>query len=133
MSSIGVPTLINAWFKVNKGTAMGIAFSGGGLGNIFLQMIAGKWDVYKRQGLLYLSIITNPTTGGVTASFAMQGDIIVAEPGAIIGFAGRRVIENTIKQKLPDEFQTSEFAVEKGFVDSIVKRQDMKNYISRCV
>lgn len=83
------------------------------------------------KGLLYLSIITNPTTGGVTASFAMQGDIIVAEPGAIIGFAGRRVIENTIKQKLPDEFQTSEFAVEKGFVDSIVKRQDMKNYISK--
>ena len=83
------------------------------------------------KGLLYLSIITNPTTGGVTASFAMQGDIIVAEPGAIIGFAGRRVIENTIKQKLPDEFQTSEFAVEKGFVDSIVKRHDMKNYISR--
>ena len=83
------------------------------------------------KGLLYLSIITNPTTGGVTASFAMQGDIIVAEPGAIIGFAGRRVIENTIKQKRPDEFQTSEFAVEKGFVDSIVKRQDMKNYISK--
>lgn len=83
------------------------------------------------KGLLYLSIITNPTTGGVTASFAMQGDIIVAEPGATIGFAGRRVIENTIKQKLPDEFQTSEFAVEKGFVDSIVKRHDMKNYISK--
>ena len=83
------------------------------------------------KGLLYLSIITNPTTGGVTASFAMQGDIIVAEPGVIIGFAGRRVIENTIKQKLPDKFQTSEFAVEKGFVDSIVKRQDMKNYISK--
>ena len=83
------------------------------------------------RGLLYLSIITNPTTGGVTASFAMQGDIIVAEPGAIIGFAGRRVIENTIKQKLPDEFQTSEFAVEKGFVDSIVKRQDMQHYISK--
>ena len=83
------------------------------------------------KGLLYLSIITNPTTGGVTASFAMQGDIIIAEPGATIGFAGRRVIENTIKQKLPDEFQTSEFAVEKGFVDSIVKRHDMKNYISK--
>ena len=83
------------------------------------------------KGLLYLSIITNPTTGGVTASFAMQGDMIIAEPGAIIGFAGRRVIENTIRQKLPDEFQTSEFAVEKGFVDSIVKRHDMKNYISK--
>lgn len=61
----------------------------------------------------------------------MQGDMIIAEPGAIIGFAGRRVIENTIRQKLPDEFQTSEFAVEKGFVDSIAKRHDMKNYISK--
>ena len=83
------------------------------------------------KGLLYITVLTDPTTGGVTASFAMQGDIIIAEPGATIGFAGRRVIENTIKQKLPDEFQTSEFAVEKGFVDSIVKRHDMKNYISK--
>lgn len=83
------------------------------------------------EGLLYLSIITNPTTGGVTASFAMQGDIIIAEPGATVGFAGRRVIESTIRQKLPEEFQTSEFALEKGFVDIIVKRHDMRNYISK--
>lgn len=83
------------------------------------------------EGLLYLSIITNPTTGGVTASFAMQGDIIIAEPGATVGFAGRRVIESTIRQKLPEEFQTSEFALEKGFVDTIVKRHDMRNYISK--
>ena len=98
-----------------------------------MQMAKISQAIAKRdsKGLLYLSIITNPTTGGVTASFAMQGDIIIAEPGATIGFAGRRVIENTIKQKLPDEFQTSEFAVEKGFVDSIVKRHDMKNYISK--
>lgn len=83
------------------------------------------------EGLLYLSIITNPTTGGVTASFAMQGDIIIAEPGATVGFAGRRVIESTIRQKLPEEFQTSEFALEKGFVDIIVKRHYMRNYISK--
>lgn len=83
------------------------------------------------EGLLYLSIITNPTTGGVTASFAMQGDVIIAEPGATVGFAGRRVIESTIRQKLPEEFQTSEFALEKGFVDIIVKRHDMRNYISK--
>ncbi|MFI3209478.1 MAG: acetyl-CoA carboxylase, carboxyltransferase subunit beta [Peptostreptococcaceae bacterium] len=80
--------------------------------------------------LLYITVLTNPTTGGVTASFAMQGDIILAEPGVTIGFAGRRVIEGTIKQKLPDEFQTSEFLVEKGFVDKIVKRNEIKDTLS---
>lgn len=64
-------------------------------------------------GLLYISVITNPTTGGVTASFAMLGDIIISEPGAILGFAGRRVIENTINQKLPEDFQSAEFMLEK--------------------
>ncbi len=88
----------------------------------------GKHD---DEGLLYISVITNPTTGGVTASFAMQGDIIIAEPGATIGFAGRRVIEGTIRQQLPEEFQTSEFSLEKGFVDSIVKRKDMKEHLSK--
>ena len=77
-------------------------------------------------GLLYISVITNPTTGGVTASFAMLGDIIVSEPKAMIGFAGRRVIEQTIKQKLPEEFQTSEFLLKCGMVDVITKREDMK-------
>ncbi len=74
-------------------------------------------------GLLYISVITNPTTGGVTASFAMLGDIIISEPGAILGFAGRRVIENTINQKLPEDFQSAEFMLEKGFVDDIVDRK----------
>ena len=82
-------------------------------------------------GLLYISVITNPTTGGVTASFAMLGDIIISEPGAILGFAGRRVIENTINQKLPDDFQSAEFMLEKGFVDDIVDRKNLKNYLSR--
>lgn len=81
-------------------------------------------------GLLYISVITDPTTGGVTASFASLGDIILAEPKALIGFAGRRVIEQTIKQKLPDEFQTSEFLLEHGFVDKIVKREEMKESLS---
>ncbi|GFP74914.1 acetyl-CoA carboxylase, carboxyltransferase subunit beta [Clostridium fungisolvens] len=81
-------------------------------------------------GLLYISVITDPTTGGVTASFASLGDIILAEPKALIGFAGRRVIEQTIKQKLPDEFQTSEFLLEHGFVDKIVKREEMKETLS---
>lgn len=74
-------------------------------------------------GLLYLTVLTDPTTGGVTASFAMLGDIIISEPKALIGFAGRRVIEQTIKQKLPDEFQHAEFLLEHGFVDKIVDRE----------
>ncbi len=78
-------------------------------------------------GLLYISAITDPTTGGVSASFASLGDIILSEPGATIGFAGRRVIEGTINEKLPDEFQTAEFQLEHGFLDKIVPRTDMKN------
>ena len=77
-------------------------------------------------GLLYISVLTDPTTGGVTASFASLGDIILAEPGALIGFAGPRVIEQTIKQKLPEGFQSAEFLLEHGFIDKIVKRKDMK-------
>jgi acetyl-CoA carboxylase carboxyl transferase subunit beta len=77
-------------------------------------------------GLLYISILTDPTTGGVTASFAMEGDIILSEPNALIGFAGRRVIENTIKETLPDNFQKAEFLLQKGFVDAIVERKNMR-------
>lgn len=83
------------------------------------------------EGLLYISVLTDPTTGGVIASFAMLGDIIIAEPGAHIGFAGPRVIEQTIRQKLPEGFQRAEFLKEKGFVDKIVARDDMKKVISK--
>ena len=86
---------------------------------------------HNKAGLLYISVITNPTTGGVTASFAMQGDIIISEPNAVVGFAGRRVIENTINEKLPEDFQSAEFALEKGFIDAIVSRKDLKNYLSK--
>ncbi len=82
-------------------------------------------------GLLYITVLTNPTTGGVTASFAMLGDIILAEPKALVGFAGPRVIEQTIKQKLPEGFQKSEFLQSHGMVDKIVKRGDMKKTLSR--
>ena len=82
---------------------------------------------HNEAGLLYISVLTDPTTGGVTASFASLGDIILAEPDALIGFAGPRVIEQTIKQKLPDGFQRSEFLLEHGFIDKIVERKDMKN------
>jgi acetyl-CoA carboxylase carboxyl transferase subunit beta len=77
-------------------------------------------------GLLYITVLTDPTTGGVTASFAMLGDIIIAEPKVLVGFAGRRVIEGTIHQLLPDDFQSAEFQQEHGFVDMIVRRQDMR-------
>lgn len=82
-------------------------------------------------GLLYISVLTDPTYGGVTASFASLGDIILAEPEAKIGFAGQRVIEQTIGEKLPEEFQTAEFLLEHGFIDKIVKREDMKETIYR--
>jgi acetyl-CoA carboxylase carboxyl transferase subunit beta len=80
--------------------------------------------------LPFISVLTDPTTGGVTASFAMLGDINIAEPGALIGFAGPRVIEQTIRQKLPEGFQTSEFLLEHGFLDAVVHRKDLKTYIS---
>ncbi len=82
-------------------------------------------------GLLYITVLTDPTTGGVTASFAMLGDIILAEPGTLIGFAGKRVIEQTIKQQLPDEFQTAEFLLEHGFIDRIVERNKLKVTLSK--
>ena len=75
----------------------------------------------------YISILTDPTTGGVSASFAMVGDINIAEPGALVGFAGRRVIEQTIKQKLPEGFQLSEFVLNHGMIDVIAERKDLKN------
>ena len=81
----------------------------------------------------YVSVLTDPTTGGVTASFAMLGDLNIAEPGALIGFAGPRVIEQTIRQKLPQGFQRSEFLLEHGMLDAVVHRRDMKPYISRAL
>jgi acetyl-CoA carboxylase carboxyl transferase subunit beta len=84
-----------------------------------------------RAGLPYISILTDPTTGGVTASFAMLGDLNIAEPQALIGFAGPRVIEQTIRQKLPPGFQRSEFLIEKGFLDLIVDRRELKATLSR--
>jgi acetyl-CoA carboxylase carboxyl transferase subunit beta len=87
----------------------------------------------KEAGLPYISVLLHPTTGGVAASFAMLGDVIVAEPKALIGFAGPRVIEQTIRQKLPEGFQRSEFLLAHGMVDSIVKRKDMKEMLGRLV
>lgn len=84
-------------------------------------------------GLLYISVLTDPTYGGVTASFAMLGDIILAEPGAMIGFAGPRVIEQTIGESLPEGFQTAEFLLEHGFIDKIIERKDLKNTLHKLI
>lgn len=88
---------------------------------------------HSKAGLLYISVLTDPTTGGVTASFAMLGDIILAEPGALVGFAGPRVIEQTIRQKLPEGFQRAEFLVEHGLIDGIVEREDLKDTLAKLI
>ncbi len=114
---------------------LGYTVSGGARiqeGILSLMQMAKTSAAVKRHsqaGLLYLTVLTDPTTGGVTASFAMEGDIILAEPGALIAFAGPRVIEQTIRQKLPAGFQRSEFLMQKGFVDSIVDRREQREAI----
>lgn len=91
---------------------------------------SGAVKVHSDAGLLYITVLTNPTTGGVTASFAMEGDIIISEPGALICFAGPRVIEQTTRQKLPQGFQKAEFLLEKGFLDDIVSRLEQRDYLT---
>lgn len=105
-------------------------------GMVSLMQMAKTSQALKRHdeaGLLYITVLMDPTTGGVTASFAMLGDVILAEPGALIGFAGPRVIEQTIGQKLPEGFQTSEFLLEHGFVDKIVERKNMRRVLSAII
>jgi acetyl-CoA carboxylase carboxyl transferase subunit beta len=88
---------------------------------------------YADAGLLYVSILSEPTFGGVTASFAMLGDVIIAEPGARIGFAGRRVIEQTIRQKLPADFQTAEYLMKHGQVDMVIERQKLRDSLAKLI
>lgn len=94
-----------------------------------MEKVSGAVKIHSDSGNLFLCILTDPTTGGVTASFAMQADIIIAEPFALIGFADPRIIEQTIRKKLPDGFQRAEFLLEKGFVEDIVDRKRYKKYI----
>ena len=101
-------------------------------GILSLMQMAKTSGAVKRHsdaGLLYITVLTDPTTGGVTASFAMEGDIILAEPDTLVAFAGPRVIEQTIRQKLPKDFQTSEFVLQKGFVDAVVSRNNLKETV----
>ena len=120
----------------NKLPAVGCTVSGGARmqeGIVSLMQMAKTSGAVKRHseaGLLYIALLTDPTTGGVTASFAMQGDILMAEPGAVIGFAGARVIEQTVRKKLPPGFQKAEAMLEHGFLDMIVPRNDQRQVIS---
>jgi acetyl-CoA carboxylase carboxyl transferase subunit beta len=116
-----------------------ISASGGarmmeGLGSLMqMAKISAALAKLDDAGLPYISVLTDPTTGGVTASYAMLGDLNIAEPGALIGFAGPRVIEQTIRQKLPEGFQRSEFLLEHGMLDAVVHRKDLKPYLSRAL
>lgn len=92
---------------------------------------SGAVKRHSDKGLLYITVLTDPTTGGVTASFAMEGDIIIAEPDSLVAFAGPRVIEQTIRQKLPKDFQTAEFVLQKGFIDAVVSRNKLKDTLLR--
>ncbi|MBQ8164811.1 MAG: acetyl-CoA carboxylase carboxyl transferase subunit beta [Clostridia bacterium] len=115
---------------------IGFTVSGGARmqeGLLSLMQMAKTSAAVKRHsdvGLLYVAVLTDPTTGGVTASFAMEADIILAEPGATVGFAGKRVIEQTTRQTLPKEFQSAEFVLEHGFIDKIVVRKEQKKFLA---
>lgn len=95
--------------------------------------ISGALERHREAQLLYMPVLSHPTTGGVTASFAMLGDIIVAEPQATIGFAGRRVVEQTLREKLPDDFQTAEYLLKHGFVDAIIPRTELKSTLAKLI
>ena len=118
-------------------SVVGYTVSGGARmqeGMISLMQMAktsGAVARHSEKGLFYLTVLTDPTTGGVTASFAMEGDILLAEPGAVIGFAGQRVIEQTTKKALPGGFQKAEFVLEHGFVDAIVPRHKQREIIAQ--
>jgi acetyl-CoA carboxylase carboxyl transferase subunit beta len=141
MGSMGsaVGAKITATFEYarqNHLPVIGYTVSGGARmqeGLLSLMQMAKISAAVKRHsdvGLLYITVITDPTTGGVTASFAMEGDIIIAEPGAMIGFAGARVIEQTTRKSLPNGFQRSEFVLEHGFIDTIVSRNNQKKVLT---
>lgn len=141
MASMGgaVGDKITALFEYateKKLPVIGFAASGGARmqeGMVSLMQMAktsGAIKLHSDAGLLFCSVLTDPTTGGVTASFAMLGDIIIAEPKALIGFAGRRVITQTTGEELPENFQSAEFQLENGFVDAIVERPELRNYLA---
>jgi acetyl-CoA carboxylase carboxyl transferase subunit beta len=116
-----------------SGSGGGARMQEGILSLMQMAKISAALGRYDRAGGLYVSILTNPTMGGVAASFALQGDITLAEPGALIGFAGKRTIWNTVRLELPEGFQTSEFLLHHGFVDRIVPRKDLRTEVARII
>lgn len=127
-------------YATSHQTAVAIVCASGGarmqegmLSLMQMAKISAALERHREAHLLYLPILTHPTTGGVIASFAMLGDLILAEPKATIGFAGRRVIEQTLREKLPDDFQTSEYLLKKGFIDKIVPRTQLKQTIAQLI
>jgi acetyl-CoA carboxylase carboxyl transferase subunit beta len=114
-------------------TSGGARMQEGMLSLMQMAKISGALQRHKDERLLYIPVLTNPTTGGVTASFAMLGDIIIAEPKATIGFAGRRVIEQTLREKLPEDFQTAEDLLKHGFIDEIVSRTQLKKTLAQLI
>ncbi|NYF25166.1 acetyl-CoA carboxylase, carboxyltransferase subunit beta [Sporosarcina sp. JAI121] len=125
-TTLGIPVII---FSASGGARM----QEGVLSLMQMAKTSVALNRHADEGLLYISVMTYPTTGGVSASFASVGDINLAEPKALIGFAGRRVIEQTVREKLPDNFQTAEFLLEHGQLDAVVHRADMKETISKIV
>ncbi|WP_055667976.1 acetyl-CoA carboxylase, carboxyltransferase subunit beta [Desnuesiella massiliensis] len=114
-------------------TSGGARMQEGILSLMQMAKVSGALTKLSEAGQLYITVLTDPTTGGVTASFAMLGDIILSEPGALVGFAGRRVIEKTIGEALPEDFQKAEFLLQKGFIDKIVHRKELKNTLSKII
>lgn len=132
-------TLLFEYAAAHRLPVIGFTVSGGARmqeGLLSLMQMAKTSAAVKRHsdvGLLYIAVLTDPTTGGVTASFAMEADIILAEPGATVGFAGKRVIEQTTKQSLPKEFQSAEFVLAHGFIDNIVQRREQRKLLAELI
>ena len=124
-------SLESRWALVVVSCSGGARMQEGALSLMQMAKISAALARLDKERLPYISVLTDPTTGGVTASFAMLGDLNIAEPGALIGFAGPRVIEQTIRQKLPEGFQRSEFLLEHGMIDAIVHRKEMKDFIAK--
>lgn len=131
LARAGEKALENKWPLIIVSTSGGARMHEGILSLMQMAKVSAVLSRLKEAGLPFISILADPTTGGVTASFAMLGDVIYAEPGALIGFAGPRVIEQTIRQTLPEGFQRSEFLLKHGMVDRIIPRADMKKEIAR--
>lgn len=116
-----------------SGSGGGARMQEGILSLMQMAKVSAALGRFNQSGCLYISVLTNPTMGGVAASFALQGDITLAEPGALVGFAGKRTIWNTVRLELPEGFQTSEFLLEHGFVDRIVHRKDLRTEVARII